>query len=282
MNNDYCSNYQSEQENLLTALRKLKGDQDSRSFAIEALFRSLVVDDSNEAEGSKFDFVMDDGIDMISSAILKDDCSTFHIIQGFKIIFAIAEDSKCHWQSVFGAIGEFDGIIRLLEHHHMNVSILSQVIFMMSKLCECGVHCFHPSQVLRWLCFFDLLLEGVEENLTNVELFRSFCLYIGVRQYENFPPQEVHERVLACVLLGMDAHRAISNCQLVGQAALRLPFQVVDTTGDSRFGSMISSSSLSSTRLLGAPPDTTTVGKKEGVMGVRRKVYSFRRCAPAA
>jgi hypothetical protein len=232
MNEPYSINYPSDQKLFVSALRKLKDDTDvdSRSLAIETLFRSLIVDHGIDTDESKFDFVMDDGIDMMTRAIVDKDCSTLHIVQGFHILFAIAEDSKWHWQSVFDGIGGINGIMNLLEYHRMDSTILSNILFMMSKLSKFGFHRFQGSQIVRWLSFFDLVLEGVEENVNSLEVFRSFCLYMRIQSDNSCPPQEVHERILICVCRGLDAHPENLECQQVGQSIL-LRFQPDETTG---------------------------------------------------
>lgn len=258
---------------MFTALRKLKDNErggDSRSFAIETLFRSLIVDNGLGTEESKLDFVMDDGIDMVTRAIVESDCSTLHIVQGFQILFAIAEDSRWHWQSVFDGIGGIDGIITLLEHHRMDMTILSKVIFMLSKLSDYGVHRFQEFQIMRWLSFFDLILEGVEENVRDVETFKSFCLYMRA-DTEKCPPHEVHGRILACVGIGLRVHREDSECQRLGESILLrfLSYDTMESTNQNR-----------STAPQNAPFSTNRRRKRGTIASSFSSGYS--RCAPAA
>ncbi|CAJ1961635.1 unnamed protein product [Cylindrotheca closterium] len=211
-----------ESEDITTLLRKLRRQEDySRSSVIETMFQSLIVNKEIEKEESKFDFIMDDGIEMMAQAILDRTCSSEHIAQGLRILFAIAEESRCHWISVFNGMGRVKGIFEFLEFYRLNSTILSKILFLMTKLAEHGIFHFKASHVIRSIWFFDLILEGLEEHPGSMDLYQAFCQYMGCYK-KRCPPREVHQRIVTYLMNGL-ASASNSNsleCKASGRSVL--------------------------------------------------------------
>jgi hypothetical protein len=200
-----------ERESTTTLMDRLKKDKDlhsPRSFdIIETLFRSLITNNGIETDESKFDFIMDDGIEQLTRAISDQHCSCLHIDQGFQILLAIAEDSCWHWQSIFDGIGGILGIMNLLEKHHLKESIFNDILFTMIRLMEYNVHHFQASQIVQWLSYFDLILEGVQENIDKPKVFHNFCRFLEIHNKGRAPPQETHQRIFCILCRGLEIHQ---------------------------------------------------------------------------
>ena len=210
-----------ETADMSTLLRKLQQQDSPRrsSSLIETMFQSLIVDKEIEREESKFDFIMEDGVEIIAAVIKNKKCSSEQAAQGFRILFAIAEESYCHWLIVFHALGEMEGILRFLENHRLDSSVMNKIFFLMTKLAELGIFHFKASQALRCICFFDLVLEGLEQHRESTDLYQSFCMYMDCYRM-SCPPQEIRQRIGSYLLDGLARHEINLECQESGRSVL--------------------------------------------------------------
>lgn len=208
-----------ESQDIATLLRKLRR-QDSRTAVIETMFQSLIVNKEIEKEESKFDFIMDDGINMMTKAIVDRKCSSEQVAQGFQILFAIAEECRCHWLGVFKGLGGIKGILDFLEFHRLDSFVLSKMMFLMVKLAEHDIFYFKASQVIQSIGFFDLILEGLEKHPDSPELYKLFCQYMKLYE-KRCPPPEVRQRIGTYLLNGITSHDINSECQAIGRSVLK-------------------------------------------------------------
>lgn len=255
----------SKEENLVSLLKKLQDESScitSRYIAIEKLFQWLIIENGIKSDEIQFDFVMGDGIDIMIYAIQQEGCPSQQIHQTFQILLEIAKSSKCHWQTIFKSIGGIDGIIKILEGRQMEYSILCDILDMATRLIQSDVLKIQGSQIVIWLSFYDLILEGMEANVSNLDTFYSFLQFIQIQTSHI----QMHQRIFSIFCRGRDAHVDDLRCQRLVQHQLN------------RFVQIETSDSLRMIRM----HDGTTNSKTKATIDTTRHLNPFCRCAPAA
>ena len=255
----------SKEENLVSLLQKLQDESScitSRYIAIEKLFRWLIIKNGIKSDEIQFDFVMSDGIDIMIYAIQQEGCPSQQIHQTFQILLEIAKSSKCHWQTIFKSIGGIDGIIKILEGRQMDYFILCDIFDMMTRLIQSDVLKIQGSQIVIWLSFYDLILEGMEANVSNLDTFYSFLQFIQIQTSHI----QMHQRIFSLFCRGRDAHVDDLRCQRLVQQQLNR-FVQIETSDSLRMITM---------------HDGTANSKTKATIDTKRHLNSFCRCAPAA
>lgn len=205
---------------LLSELRNQE-QPEKRTAALKRLYNELIVEKGLGSDATKMDFVMEDGIIIVAKAILDEHCPSSQVHQGMSISRIIANDSLFHLLGFYDAIGGLSGVLTLLENHRSDTNVLKDVLFMLYVLMKNKILSFGGEEMMKWLFLFDLILEGVDENLGHSEVFKSFCFFLTIQGSQS-PPQEMLGRTIACVNRGVELHAEDENSLSIGSSLVNL------------------------------------------------------------
>ena len=189
-------------------LFKLKSEKDveqvssslTKLFALFDQHPDETYDHQNEI---RFDFFMEDGIQVVSNAIRCDNLDDNDIKQGLKLMFQLAEENACHWQCIWESMGQLDGMIHFLETHSANESLFTKALDLCRKISQFRLLGVEAKDLLRWMPLWDLLLCGVEFYIERSHVFFSFC-HLLESQKDNLIPLEMRARIHFTILRGLE------------------------------------------------------------------------------
>jgi hypothetical protein len=196
--------------NILDQLRSHHSNPGKISAGIHELHGKIVVDSEGDKEKHNalcFDFLMEDGISLLTAAIRSDKVSPERVKQGFDVLFQVSEENACHWQDVWLSFGKLDGIILFLENHSSVKSSFARALDLCSRLSQFRLLQAEAEDTVRWLPFWGLLLEGVETFYEADErIFCSFCNLLD-NQKDKWIPLEIYGRISLLLTRGIQSER---------------------------------------------------------------------------
>ena len=191
----------------------LKSQEDSRklSDALHELEMTLENPMDEFLEEVRFDFLMEDGIQIISSMIRRIDMENGVIHRGLNLLFQVAEDNACHWHCIWKSFGEREGMIQFLEAHCSNPDIFTSALNLCRRVSYFQLLCFEAKDLLRWMPLWDLLLCGIENYIDRCQdIFSLFCHFLESVN-EDLIPVEMHVRIQFALQRGLKALQQSSN-----------------------------------------------------------------------
>eukprot|EP00934_Nitzschia_sp_Nitz4_P007174 Nitzschia sp. Nitz4//scaffold226_size53432//23316//24047//NITZ4_006699-RA/size53432-processed-gene-0.19-mRNA-1//1//CDS//3329542745//7164//frame0 len=148
-----------------------------------------------------FDFVMNDGIQKVASAILKEPNTVDQVQHGLSVLVGIANTNACHWRSIWGTL-RMEGLQQLFETYAECSSIFSTLLEILIQVPESILRDAGSNETLRhWIPLCSLILEGMDCHFPSEEHFFKFCQF--VRKFEERIPLEMNQRIRRWLSWGM-------------------------------------------------------------------------------
>ena len=185
----------------------LKSQEDSRklSHALCELETTLENPVDELLDDVRFDFLMDDGIQIICNVIRRIDMESGAIQRGLSLLFLVAEENACHWHCVWKSLGEREGMIQFLESHCANPDIFTSALILCRRVSYFQLMRFEAKDLLRWMPLWDLLLCGIENYIERFhDIFSLFCHFLE-SVGDDLIPVEMHGRIQFALQRGLKA-----------------------------------------------------------------------------
>lgn len=185
-----------------------EADAEQVSLALRQLYGRFFkqTEDQSEPQCHEeifFDFFMEDGIQIVSTAIRREDLDAQDIYQGLKLMFQAGQEHACHMQCIWDSMGRLDGIIHFLEIHCTNESIFTSILKLCTNLSQSRLLGVEAKEILRWMPLWDLLLCGVESCSDQSQVFFSFC-HLLESQKDELVPVEMRGRIRCAIIRGIE------------------------------------------------------------------------------
>lgn len=190
-----------------------------RACLEESTDASIVSPGVNEDE-SVLDFIMGDGIHVITKAILQNHTNSENVKQGLSILFCVAKETTCHWKTIWDSLGQLEGTTKLLESHQASPCIFAATLNLLTQTANCHLLEVEAKDYLRiWMPLWDLLLQGLERYQSESDIFLAFCTFLRMQQHTGIP-MEMHSRICLCLTYGTRIHHNNLECRTDGEYLL--------------------------------------------------------------
>ena len=191
----------------------LKSQDDTRKISDALYALEMTLDDPMDEflEEVRFDFLMEDGIQILSNVIRRIDMENGAIYRGMNLLFQVAEENACHWHCIWTSLGEREGMIQFLEAHCTHPEIFSSALNLCRRVSYYQLLRFEAKDLLRWMPLWDLLLCGIENYIDRChDIFSMFCHFLESVN-DDLIPIEMHVRIQFALQRGLKALQQSSS-----------------------------------------------------------------------